>query len=76
MFKIIRSLSVLSNTVAVPSRRRCFGLLQLSKCRFPDRLRITFPVAVILNLLATDFLVFWVLARRIALGLTSKDRGI
>ena len=76
MFKMIRSSSDRSNTVAVPSRRRCFGLLQLSKCRFPDRLRITLPVAVILNRLATDFLVFWVLARRIVLRLTSKDREI
>ena len=67
-----RSSSDRSRIVDVPSRRRCFGLLQLSKCRLPWRLRTTLPEAVILNRLATDFLVFWFLARRIALDLRRK----
>ena len=48
-----------------PNLRRRFGLLDCRRCRLPERERMTLPVPVILNRLATAFLVLWALARRI-----------
>ena len=56
-----------STNFAVPKERRRFGLLPASKCRFPALERMTLPVAVILNRLATDFLVLIPFGRRIIL---------
>ena len=63
----MRYASVSSTCLEVPSERRRFGLLPASKWRRPARERITLPVAVILNRLATDFLVLIPLGRRIVL---------
>src|SRR5260370_224836 len=53
-------------TPVVPRReRRRLGFLVWSKCRLPARERSTFPLAVILNRFAADFLVLMPLGRRI-----------
>src|SRR5258705_13898378 len=60
-------------TVVVPlSARRRLGFLVWSKWRLPARERRTFPLAVILNRLATDFLVLMPLGRRIINQLSFK----
>ena len=63
---VIRYLSV-ECTVVVPRRfRRRFGTLVCARWRLPAHARRTFPPAVILNRLATDFLVLMPLGRRIS----------
>ena len=65
-------------TVVVPRRlRRRLGLLVWHKCRRPALERMTFPLAVILNRLATDFLVLMPLGRRInKSAFFQKERAI
>jgi phenylalanyl-tRNA synthetase alpha chain len=48
-----------------PGRRRRLAFLPASKCRLPEWEHITLPVPVILNRLATDFLVLLPRGRRI-----------
>src|SRR5580658_7506229 len=52
-------------SVEVPRLRRRLGFLDCNKCRLPARVRMTLPVAVILNRLATAFFVLMPLGRRI-----------
>ena len=54
-------------TVLLPRRRRRLEFLPCSKWRLPAWLRMTLPVPVILNRLATDFFVLMPLGRRINL---------
>lgn len=65
-------------TVVVPlSARRRFGFLVWSKWRLPARERKTFPLDVILNRLATDFLVLMPLGRLInKSAFFQKERAI
>lgn len=58
-----------STTAALPLLRFSLELLHCNKWRRPALERITFPVAVILNRLATDF---FVLLRAIAFGMGRK----
>ena len=53
----MRYASVGETTADLPSARRRFGLLPASKWRLPAWERITLPLPVILNRLATDFFV-------------------
>src|SRR5260221_967558 len=52
-------------TALLPRRRRRLEFLPCSRWRLPAWLRMTLPVPVILNRLATDFLVLIPLGRRI-----------
>ena len=65
-------------TVVVPRRlRRRLGFLVWHKCRRPALERMTFPLAVILNRLAADFLVRMPFGRRISrLIVFRKERVI
>src|SRR6266436_10239340 len=63
-------------TPVVPRRaRRRLGPLVWSKWRLPARERRTFPPAVILKRLATDFLVLMPLGRRIHQSLSVEKRA-
>ena len=48
----------LSKQISLVALRKRAGDLCLRKCRYPGLRRTTLPVAVILNFLAIDFLVF------------------
>src|SRR5687768_10501712 len=72
----MRYVSVASTRLEVPSERRRFGLLPVSKWRRPARERMTLPVAVILKRLATDFFVLIPLGRRIVLFRKKRARNI
>ena len=61
----MRYASVESTTAALPNRRKRLAFFVCAKCRRPACERKTLPVAVILNRLATDFLVLMPLGRRI-----------
>src|SRR5688572_25072692 len=61
----MRYSSVPSTTTVPPRPRRRLGFLPCSRWRFPARERNTLPLAVILNRLATDFLVLMPFGRRI-----------
>ncbi len=72
----MRDASALGRSTSVLSRRFRPGLLLANKCRRPGRDRITLPVAVTLKRLATDFFVFWFLARRMRRSkFRSKERA-
>src|ERR1700759_5096690 len=73
----MRYSSVLS-TVVVPRRlRRRLAFLVCAKWRLPALERRTFPLAVILNRLATDFFVLMPLGRRInQFSSIQKERAI
>src|ERR1017187_39837 len=64
-FCVMRYISVASTEVAPRRRRRCLGRLLWARWRRPALERRTFPPAVILKRLATDFLVLMPLGRRI-----------
>src|SRR5882724_5567303 len=71
-FCVMRYTSV-GCTVVVPRRlRRRLGLLWCAKWRLPALERRTFPLAVILNRLATDFFVLIPFGRRIKSEFLSK----
>lgn len=61
----MRYSSVGSTTTEVPNLLRRLGDFDESKWRLPEWLRMTLPVAVILNRFATAFRVFIPLGRRI-----------
>ena len=68
----MRYSSVLSVTTIPPKLRRRLEFLVCSKWRLPARERITLPVPVILNRLATDFFVLIPFGRRIMFSFLSK----
>jgi hypothetical protein len=63
-------------TVVVPRRlRRRFGLLVCARWRLPALERMTLPLAVILNRLATDFFVLIPFGRRIKINQLSLEKS-
>ena len=69
----MRYSSVLWTAVVPRKPRRRFGLLVWQRCRRPALLRMTLPLAVILNRLAADFFVLIPLGRRINQFLSKKS---
>src|SRR5436853_5295533 len=72
----MRYVSVLSTSFAVPRERRRFAFLVAIKWRFPARRRITLPVPVILNRLATALRVLIPLGRRISITFSKRAGNI
>lgn len=72
----MRYLSVESTSLAVPRLRRRLEFLVASKWRLPARARMTLPVPVILNRLATDFFVLIPLGRLIKFSFVTKERAL
>src|SRR5580658_1403196 len=70
----MRYVSVESTSFAVPRLRRRLGFLVCNKCRLPARERMTLPRPVILNRLATAFLVLMPFGRRIIIFAFLSER--
>ena len=77
----MRYLSVGSTSTDLPSERRRLEFLVARRWRRPARERMTLPLAVILNRLATDFLVLFPRGRLINIqnsnrSMPQKERAI
>src|SRR5687767_3397401 len=72
----MRYVSVESTCLAVPSERRRLAFFVAIRWRFPARKRITLPVPVILNRLATALRVLIPFGRRISITFSKRAGNI